>query len=183
VHGVLAARAGDLDAAAGIFQHLEREARDRRAPRPEARVHQLRAEIALASGHVADAHAHAVQAVRAFPTAWTMETLARTQQAVGMTAEAIDTWTTILERGGERTVNDWDAPAFSQVVLAHYALARLLDRAGRVDAARVHYDDFLRRWERADSDLAILADARDRRRRLGHGAQSTPSGRVPKPAA
>ncbi|MGH9331720.1 MAG: tetratricopeptide repeat protein, partial [Vicinamibacterales bacterium] len=148
VHGVLAARAGDLRTAAAVLARLEEDAKDRRAPRPDARVHQLRAEIALASGRAADAHAHAGLAVRAFPTAWTLETLARTQQAAGMIPEAIATWTTIVERPGERTL-DWDAPAFSRVVLAQYELARVLERGGRVDAARGRYDEFLRRWDRA----------------------------------
>ncbi len=181
VHGVLAARAGDLKAANAVLMRLDQEAEDGRAPRPEARVHQLRAEIALASGHAADAHAHAGRAARAFTTAWTLETLARSQQAAGMIPEAIATWTTILERPGERTL-DWDAPAFSQLVLAHYKLARLLEGAGRADDARARYDDFLRRWDPSDPDLAALVDARARRVRLGQGAQSIPSGRTPKPA-
>jgi len=183
VHGVLAARAGDTRTANAVLMRLEQEAEDRHAPRPEARVHQLRAEIALARGRAADAHAHAGRAVRAFTTAWTLETLARTQQAAEMIPESITTWTTILDRQGERAMNDWDAPAFSQIVLAQYQLARLLDRAGRVDEARARYDEFLRRWDRSDPDLAALVDARDRRARLGQGAQSTPAGRAPKPAA
>ena len=182
VHGVLAARAGNTAAAARVLARLEQDAKDRRAPRPEARVHQLRAEIALANGRVAEAYAHAGLAVRAFPTAYTLETLARAQKAAGRIPEAIATWTTIVERPGERTL-DWDAPGFSRVVLAQYELARLLERAGRVDAARESYDQFLRRWDHADSDLAALVDARERRRRLGQGAQSMPPGRVPKPAA
>jgi serine/threonine-protein kinase len=192
VHGVLAARAGNMPAAARVLARLEQDAKDRRAPRPEARVHQLRAEIALANGRVPEAYAHAGLAVRAFPTAYTLETLARAQKAAGRIPEAIATWTTIVERPGERTL-DWDAPGFSRVVLARYELARLLERVGRVDAARESYDQFLRRWDHADSDLAALVDARERRRRLatdprgsarsGQGAQSMPPGRVPKPAA
>jgi tetratricopeptide (TPR) repeat protein/tRNA A-37 threonylcarbamoyl transferase component Bud32 len=182
VHGVLAARAGAVRTAAAVLERLEEEAKDRRASRPDARVHQLRAEIALARGRTADAHAHAGLAVRAFPTAWTLDTLARAQESAGLVPEAIATWTTIVERPGERTI-DFDAPAFSRAVLAHYELARLLERAGRLGAARARYDEFLRLWERADPDLAPLVDALDRRRRLGQGVQSTPSARVPKPAA
>ncbi len=182
VQGVLAARAGDVATAEAILERLEQEADERSARRPDARVHQLRAEIALATGHFVDARASAGRAVGAFQTAWTLETLARAQQAAGRIPEAIETWTTILERPGERTI-DFDAPAFAQVVLAQYRLARLLERAGRVDEARARYDDFLRRWDRSDPDLTVVADARERRRRLGQGAQSMPSGRAPKPAA
>ena len=184
VHGVLAARAGDLETAGLVLARLEADARERRAPRPEARVHQLRAEIALSRREGRVAHDHAVQAVRAFTTTWTLVTLARAQQALGLVDEAIATWTSILERPGERAT-DWDAPAYSQVVLARYEVARLLDEAGRPEDAQGAYDEFLRLWERADPDLDPLADARRRRARLapGQGAQSTPAGRVPKPAA
>ncbi|HEX2446364.1 MAG TPA: serine/threonine-protein kinase [Vicinamibacterales bacterium] len=182
VHGVLAARAGAAVTASAVLSHLEREAEERRAPRPESRVYQLKAEIALRAGRGADAHALAARAVRAFGTAWTLETLARAQQAAGLIPEAIATWTTILERPGERTIES-DAPAFSKVVLAGYELARLLERSGRADEARARYDEFLRRWADADQDLTVLADARTRRSRLGQGAQSTPAERVPKPAA
>jgi eukaryotic-like serine/threonine-protein kinase len=182
VHGVLAARAGNMAAAAKVLARLEQDAKIRRAPRPEARVHQLRAEIALVNGRAVEAYAHAGLAVRAFPTAWTFETLARTQKAAGRIPEAIATWTTIVERPGERTL-DFDAPAFAKAVLAQYELARLLELSGRADAARQRYDEFLQQWDHADPDLPALADARARRRRLGQGAQSTPAGRVPKPAA
>jgi serine/threonine-protein kinase len=183
VHGVLAARAGDLDTASAILDHLEEEAAERRAPRPEARVHQLRAEIALARGDGPAAHEAARLARRAFETTWTLTTLARAQQAVGLTDEAIMTWTTILARPGERAI-DWDAPAYSQFVLAHYELGRLLERAGRREEALEAYDQFLRFWDGADADLPRLHVARARRARLaGQGAQSTPAGRVPKPAA
>ena len=129
VHGVLAARAGDFDTASAILTHLEMEAAERKAPRPEARVHQLRAEIALARGDERAAHDAAALAVRTFTTTWTLTTLARAQQALGLTSEAIGTWTPILERPGERAI-DWDAPAYSQFVLAKYEMARLLEQTG-----------------------------------------------------
>ena len=186
VHGVLAARAGDLDTATAILAQLEAESSERRAPRAEARVHQLTAEIALARRDYARAHVHAAKAVGAFPTTWTLATLARAQQAAGHLSEAIGTWTTILERPGERTI-DWDAPAYAQFVLGRYHIARLLEQAGRAGDARAAYDEFLRLWDRADPDLPAVVDARARRARLtpasGQGAQSTSAGRVPKPAA
>jgi tetratricopeptide (TPR) repeat protein len=165
VHGVIAARAGALDAAGAILAHLEREAAERRAPRAEARVHQLRAEIALARGQTRLAHDSAVQAVRTFPTTWTLTTLASAQEAIGQIDVAIATWTSILERPGERTT-DWDAPAYAQVVLTRYRVARLLERAGQPDRARDAYDQFLRLWPRADANLRPYADARARRARL-----------------
>jgi tetratricopeptide (TPR) repeat protein len=165
VHGVLSARAGDLGTAKANLERLEKEADASKAPRAEARVHQLRAEIELAGGQPAAGHDYAGRAVQAFDTPWTLTTLARAQQSAGMISQAITTWTSILERQGERTI-DWDAPAFSQVVLAHYELARVLEQAGRVDEARARYDDFLRLWERADAELPPFVDARERRVRL-----------------
>ena len=184
VHGVLAARARDVETAMAILTHLESEAAVRKAPRPEARVHQLRAEILLARGNSRAAREAAALAAQTFGTTWTLATLARAQQAAGLSSEAIGTWTSILEQPGERAI-DWDAPAYSQFVLAKYEVARLLEQVGRKDEALAAYDDFLRFWERADPDLPRLIDARARRARLttGEGAQSTPGGRVPKPAA
>jgi tetratricopeptide (TPR) repeat protein len=183
VHGVLAARARDFDTASAILARIKTEAAASGAPRPVARVHQLRAEISLARGDGGAAREAAALAVQAFPTPWTLTTLARAQAAVGRRDEAIKTWTSILEPPGARAM-DWDAPAYSQVVLATYELARLLEETGRTAEARIAYDEFLRFWERADPDLPRLSDARTRRARLaGHGAQSTPAGRVPKPAA
>ena len=83
VHGVLAARAGDLAMADAILQQLIVDARERQSPRPEARVEQLRAEIALARQQASAAHEHAVQAVRTFTSPWTLVTLARAQRRVG----------------------------------------------------------------------------------------------------
>lgn len=182
VHGAFAARAGDLQTAEAVLERLGQEADELRAPRAEARVHQLRAEIALARGEAAAAHRHAAQAVRGFSTTWTLVTLARAQHAAGKIAEAVKTWTTILHRPGERTF-DWDAPAFSQFVLARYELARALDQSGRAEEAHARYAEFLRFWERADPELAPLLDARERRLATGQGAQAMPAGRVPKPAA
>jgi tetratricopeptide (TPR) repeat protein len=187
VHGVLAARAGDVASASAILVQLEAEAAERQAPRPASRVHQLRAEIALARRDTRTADEHATLAFKLFPTTWTLTTQARAQHAAGRTSDAIETWKLVLGRPGERTF-DFDAPAYSQYVLARYELARLLEQVGRLDDARANYDEFLRFWERADPDLRVLAEARARRARLtasrsGQGAQSAPAGRVPKPAA
>jgi tetratricopeptide (TPR) repeat protein len=187
VHGVLAARAGDVASASAILVQLEAEAAERQAPRPASRVHQLRAEIALARRDTRTADEHATLAFKLFPTTWTLTTQARAQHAAGRTSDAIETWKLVLGRPGERTF-DFDAPAYSQYVLARYELARLLEQVGRLDDARANYDEFLRFWERADPDLRVLAEARTRRARLtasrsGQGAQSAPAGRVPKPAA
>jgi tetratricopeptide (TPR) repeat protein len=182
VQGVFAARAGDVARASEVLRLIAADAGLHNAPRPMARMHQLRAEIALADGQVKQAHQYASLAVRQYSTAWILETLARAQEAAGLLPEAIETWVAITKRPGERAI-DWDAPAYAQTVLAHYRLALLLERAGRVDEARARYDEFLRRWEGADATLPALVDARERRRRLGQGAQSTPAGRVPKPAA
>ena len=172
VQGVLAARAGDLPLADTILEHLILDARERQSARPEARVEQLRAEIALARHQPTSALEHAVRAARTFTSPWILVTLARAQHAAGRIPDAIVTWTSILERSGERAI-DGDAPANSQVVLGHFLIARLLEQAGKAEAARDHYDRFLRAWERADEGLAPLELARERRLRLGPPRGST----------
>jgi tetratricopeptide (TPR) repeat protein len=150
VHGVLAARAGDLASASAILVQLEAEAAERQAPRPESRVQQLRAEIALARSDARAAYEYATLAVKAFQTTWTLTTLARAQLAAGHTSDAIGTWKSILALPGERTF-DFDAPAYSQYVLAWLELARLLEQFGRLDDARATYHEFLRLSDRGQS--------------------------------
>ena len=84
MHGVLAARAGDLMTADAVLAQLIVEAKERQAPRPEARVEQLRAEIALARKQPASALDHAVLAVRAFTNPWTLATLAAHSRPSGV---------------------------------------------------------------------------------------------------
>lgn len=57
-----------------------------------------------------------------------------------------------------------DSP--SSWVLAHLNLARALAHASKLDEARKYYDQFLQLWAGADSDLAILRQARDERAQL-----------------
>jgi tetratricopeptide (TPR) repeat protein len=79
-----------------------------------------------------------------------LTTLARAQLAAGHTSDAIGTWKSILALPGERTF-DFDAPAYSQYVLAWLELARLLEQFGRLDDARATYHEFLRLSDRGQS--------------------------------
>ena len=81
---------------------------------------------------------------------------ARVAAAQGRTAEAITLYRALLTPGpGQK----WTAMLDPRHVLA---LARLLDRAGEGDAARVEYGRFLEHWKDADPDLPELAEARGR---------------------
>jgi len=57
-----------------------------------------------------------------------------------------------------------DSP--SSWALGYLNLARALARAGKLDQARKNYDKFLQLWAGADSDLAILRQAREERTQL-----------------
>ena len=63
-----------------------------------------------------------------------------------------------------------DSP--SSWVLAHLTLARALARAGKLDEARKYYDQFLHLWAGADSDLAVVREARTERMKLGNPQHS-----------
>ena len=81
---------------------------------------------------------------------------ARVAAAQGRTAEAITLYRGLLTPGPEQK---WTAMLDPRHVIA---LARLLDKAGEGDAARVEYRRFLEHWKDADPDLPELAEARGR---------------------
>ncbi len=185
IKGLLSARAGHFGTAEAVLRLLEKNAAIRQSPPAEARVLQLRAEIALGQGNLGEAAQSAAAAVQIRSSAFALETLARVQRALGRKPEAIETYRRILARAGERALNDSEGPAdffpsFFRVVRIHYELGRLLEESGEWEEARKHYQEFLRRWAKADPELTVVQDLR---RRLGQGAQSTPGGRVPTPAA
>jgi len=185
IKGLLSARAGHFGTAEAVLRLLEKNAAIRQSPPAEARVLQLRAEIALGQGNLGGAAQSAAAAVQIRSSAFALETLARVQRALGRKPEAIETYRRILARAGERALNDSESPAdffpsFFRVVRIHYELGRLLEESGEWEEARKHYQEFLRRWAKADPELTVVQDLR---RRLGQGAQSTPGGRVPTPAA
>jgi eukaryotic-like serine/threonine-protein kinase len=66
----------------------------------------------------------------------------------------------------------------SSWVLGHLNLARALAQAGKLDQARKYYDQFLQLWTDADSDLAILRQAREERAQLSK-TQHSARGQAP----
>ena len=177
--GAAAARAGDLTTARAMLAQLEKAADDRKSRPAQARPYQLQSAIALQQGSPNDAVAFATRAVQTFGSSLALHALAQAQDAAGDPERALQSYKLVLARAGERTLAA-DGPAAFKVVLAHFAAGRLLERSGQIDAARVEYQDFLRRWADADRDLAPF---RDVRRRLGQGVQAMPSGRGPTPVA
>ena len=81
---------------------------------------------------------------------------ARVAAAQGRTAEAIALYRGLLTPGPEQK---WTAMLDPRHIIA---LARLLDKAGERDAARVEYQRFLAHWKDADPDLPELTEARPR---------------------
>ena len=58
------------------------------------------------------------------------------------------------------------APAEVFAVLARFQLARVLERQGQNDAARLHYEGFLAHWGHADRTLPEVEEARKALARL-----------------
>ncbi|MGQ0735529.1 MAG: protein kinase domain-containing protein [Acidobacteriota bacterium] len=81
---------------------------------------------------------------------------ARAAAAQGRVDEAIRLYRELLTTG---PTQKWTAVLEPRYVLA---LARLLDKAGQREAARVEYRRFLEYWKNADADLPELAEARAR---------------------
>jgi tetratricopeptide (TPR) repeat protein len=180
--GVLSARAEDFATADAMLHLLEGDSGVRHSPASEARLYQVRAEIAMARGLAADALRFADEAVRVFSTTYALETLARAQRRAGQIVQAANTYQALVQTGGDRafepTVED-GFPVFRKV-LNLYELAHLLEQSGQVEAARERYAEILRRWNDADPDVPAVREAR---RRTAQGARSPSGGRAPTPAA
>jgi tetratricopeptide (TPR) repeat protein len=60
----------------------------------------------------------------------------------------------------ELGIHDGETPSTVSSLLAQYHLAKVLERLGKPDEARAHYEAFLSRWEHADHAIAEVAEAR-----------------------
>jgi tetratricopeptide (TPR) repeat protein len=66
---------------------------------------------------------------------------------------------------------DVGARSPAHAMVARFQLAQVLERQGKLSAARVAYEDFLRHWGRADRPLPAVKEAREALGRLGGDKQ------------
>jgi tetratricopeptide (TPR) repeat protein/tRNA A-37 threonylcarbamoyl transferase component Bud32 len=128
-------------------------------------------ELALAQGKTAEALELLKQAAAIQPWILTQTSLARAMARSGKQEEAMAAFETVVARGPE----PWEGQV--EWAVSHLALARLYERAGRVDDARRTCEHLREVWKNADADLPPVRELSTTLARLGGARQpaSAPS--------
>jgi tetratricopeptide (TPR) repeat protein len=163
----LLARIGRFPDASRIVAANRKQAQ---AGDPYERSDLLRAEgeIALGQGRTAEALELLKQAVVVQPWILTQTSLARAMLRAGQQEEALAAYEAIIARGPE----PWEGQA--EWAVSHLALARLYERAGRLDDARRTCEHLQDAWKNADTNLPPVRELSATLARLG-GARSLAS--------
>jgi tetratricopeptide (TPR) repeat protein/tRNA A-37 threonylcarbamoyl transferase component Bud32 len=162
--GILSLRTGQRQLAQASLQKLVQL----RAERPNASYdsssyYYLRGAIELAEGRPADALSSELRAYAFFPIPDVLRVEGQAYAALHQWDKAAAAYRDYLNHAGEifnfYSPLDW--------ALAHIDLARALASAGQRAAAVSAYDDFLRLWSGADSNLSALRQAQAERVKIG----------------
>ncbi len=154
IQKVAAARLGDLLVASGIGV----------ARSDRAALEQLKGEIQLARRHLDLAIGFFEESERLSP-----------DEAVYLLAEAefehgdLDNAATHYRR--VIALNNIGQEFTGPTVIAHYQLARVLERQHNSAGAAAEYTAFLTLWKDGDADLPLIVDAKQRLAQLGAGAR------------
>jgi tetratricopeptide (TPR) repeat protein len=159
--GTLFVRLGDLDAARQAARRLSRLREQMPTSFHQAMLAVLQGEIALARGQLQaalDAFQSAVAEYRVYPA---LEGAAQVHARREQWTQARAAWEQVIASKGE-ILHVGFAP---DLLLAHFQLARVCQRAADTSCARAHYETVSKVWQRGD-DLAVRRDADDALRRL-----------------
>jgi tetratricopeptide (TPR) repeat protein/tRNA A-37 threonylcarbamoyl transferase component Bud32 len=142
---------------------IESNRKQAEAGDPYERSDLLRAdgELTLAQGRTAEALELLKQAVVVQPWILTQTSLSRAMDRAGNREEAIAAYEKIVERGPE----PWEGHV--EWAVSHLALARLYERAGRLDDARRICERLREVWKNADADLPPVRELSVTLARLG----------------
>jgi len=158
--GVEYVRAGDLGSALRVLDECRADV-DPKSPTAASDLHRLEGEVELARANAARALEILRQADQESRTPLTVDSLARAFHAAGRTDDAIRTYELLIAMPD---VLGWEAQL--PWTEAHIALAQLHARHGDHAKARHLLDALMARWHSADSDLHLLAVARQLRAKV-----------------
>lgn len=156
LYGVLEVARGRLTQAALHLRALEDAIIQKEWAAHVRRFYHLNGETLLARGRVDDALLNFAPAIRIYDHPLYRESLARAYVKAGRLKDAEAEYRHLIDLTDARL----DVPI--HFVKAHFALARLLDAAGRRAEADDFYRRFLSFWKDADVALPMIAEARDR---------------------
>jgi eukaryotic-like serine/threonine-protein kinase len=153
--GIEQARSGDLAAAREALRKIEEQANDSDGDL-RARILELRGEIALAGGDVADGIDLLGQALRPRPTPEAHECMAFAYAMDDSSDEAVQALRGFVDIAvlpiGRESQPRWQE--------AHVRLARIYVRRGKAALAVPLLDSVLEAWSNADPDFALANEAR-----------------------
>jgi eukaryotic-like serine/threonine-protein kinase len=157
--GLIAVDTGDLPAAQSLLTRLQKLNDAQDAGYTHACYYNLKGAVELAQGKLADAEESQRRAAVYFPLFSAYEKLGDTLAAQHRWSDAVKAHRHYLDFKGE--IIRHDSPA--DWVVGNVRLARVLADSGDKKESLKYYDDFLRSWANADSDLPILQQARAER--------------------
>jgi len=160
--GLMALRLGDVQSARRLLQRLAELSAQRDSGYTKSCFYNLKGADDLASGAVASAIDNQKRAALYFPSYQAQAELGSAYSAQQDWPGAAEAYQRYLEFKGE--IFSEDSP--SEWILAHLALARALAKVGEANRALHYYDEFLRLWAHADSDLRAVQEARAEREGL-----------------
>ena len=173
--GLLAAELGDISGARKILAKMERVPSTQESSFTQSCLHNLRGAIEHASGQTDLAIQSQRRAAVFYPSYQAYLALADDYAAQSDWQNAVKAYQEFLNFKGQ-ILND-GVP--SDWVLTHLWIARSLARAGDSAGSLHLYDEFLRLWANADSDLKSLRAARGELMNTTiHKASSSDEGRI-----
>jgi eukaryotic-like serine/threonine-protein kinase len=170
--GLMAVQMGDLYTARKLLTRLSELAARRDSGYTRSCYHNLKGAVDLASGDAMSAIENQRRAALFYPSYQAHWGLGSGYATNNEWRDAFESYQRYLGFKGE--IFDDDSP--SSWVLAHLALARSLAKAGETKQALESYDEFLKLWADADSDLQVMQEARTERDHLA-ATLSAPAGR------
>jgi tetratricopeptide (TPR) repeat protein len=160
--GMLAIELGDLKLPRQLLSKMRKAGNGTDSAYARCAIDTLEGALALAEGQ-ADAAIEMEQRAAIYPlSALPYFILGKTHEAKADWPAAAEAYERYLERKGIVFRDDYPG----RWVLSHLYVARAHARVGRGDRARYYYDEFLKLWDQADSDLPTVREARTERQKL-----------------
>jgi tetratricopeptide (TPR) repeat protein len=160
--GLIALSAGDIPAAQSLLTRLQKLNDTQDSGYTHACYYNLKGAVELAQGKLADAEESQRRAAVYYPLFSAYQKLGDTLAAQHRWNDAVQAHRHFLDFKGELIRND--SPA--DWVVGNVHLARALAESGDKKESLRYYNNFLRVWANADSDLPIVQQARAERAKL-----------------
>jgi len=168
---LLAFQLRDLASARRLLARLDTLRKEQDSAYSQSSYHNVKAALEVAAGQSLAAVEEANAALAFFRSFESYEILGEASKATGDWATVADVQEQVLALKGQILMSAFP----SDWVMAHLDAARAYVRAGQLQKAMAHYDEFIRLWAGADTDLKVVHEARAERDALIAGVAKSPS--------